>query len=147
MAQPTTDNLTAVAKRDSSDTRVGLGYDIHRLEPGAVLVLGGVIIPADVGFRTHSDGDVLSHAVVDAMAGAIADGDLGTHFPENDPGAVDARSLDFVRQMSELLEGRGCAVTSLDCFVVLGTIRLRPHLPAMRTSSLLLSGSTRRACR
>ncbi|MET1004996.1 MAG: 2-C-methyl-D-erythritol 2,4-cyclodiphosphate synthase, partial [Propionibacteriaceae bacterium] len=73
------------------DVRVGLGYDIHRLEPGQPLVLGGVHIAADIGFRTHSDGDVLSHAVVDAMAGAIADGDLGTHFPEDDPAADDAR--------------------------------------------------------
>lgn len=121
-----------MADVDPAGLRVGLGYDIHRLEGGRLLVLGGVAIPADVGFSTHSDGDVLSHAVVDAMAGAIADGDLGTHFPEDDPAAENARSLDFVRQMTELLAGRGYAVTSLDCFVVLGTVRLRPHLAAMR---------------
>jgi 2-C-methyl-D-erythritol 2,4-cyclodiphosphate synthase len=114
------------------DVRVGLGYDIHRLEPGGALVLGGVHIPSDVGFCTHSDGDVLSHAVVDAMAGAIADGDLGTHFPEDDPEAEDARSLDFVAQFTQTLAGRGYHVTSVDSFVVLGTVRLRPHLDAMR---------------
>lgn len=115
-----------------SDHRVGLGYDIHRLFPGHVLVLGGVVVPADVGFDTHSDGDVLSHALVDAMAGAVADGDLGTHFPEDDPAAEDARSLDFVAEFNATLAGHGYRVTSLDSFVTLGTVRLRPHLDAMR---------------
>jgi 2-C-methyl-D-erythritol 2,4-cyclodiphosphate synthase len=114
------------------DPRVGLGYDIHRLFPGRVLVLGGVLIPAAVGFDTHSDGDVLSHAVVDAMAGAVADGDLGTHFPEDDPAAQDARSLDFVTALRGTLDSRGYRVSSLDSFVTLGTVRLRPYLPAMR---------------
>ena len=112
--------------------RVGLGYDIHRLVPGHALVLGGVVVPSDAGFDTHSDGDVLSHAVVDAMAGAVADGDLGTHFPEDDPAAQDARSLDFVQQFARTLAGHGYEVTSLDSFVVLGTVRLRPHLAGMR---------------
>ena len=67
--------------------RVGVGYDIHRLVPGKSLVLGGVPVPADHGFDTHSDGDVLSHAVIDALAGALADGDLGTRFPKDDPAA------------------------------------------------------------
>jgi len=116
------------------DVRVGLGYDIHRLEPGHPLVLGGVLVPADSGFRTHSDGDVLSHAVVDAMAGAIADGDLGTHYPEDDPAAEDARSLDFVVDFARLLTGRGYRVSSVDSFIVLGTVRLRPHLAAIRAN-------------
>jgi 2-C-methyl-D-erythritol 2,4-cyclodiphosphate synthase len=119
---------------DDADTRVGLGYDIHRLFPGRVLVLGGVTIPAAVGFDTHSDGDVLSHAVVDAMAGAVGDGDLGTHFPEDDPAAEDARSLDFVAEFNGTLRGHGYRVTSLDSFVTLGTVRLRPHLAAMQTN-------------
>lgn len=112
--------------------RVGLGHDIHRLQPGGVLVLGGVVLDSPVGFHTHSDGDVLSHAVVDAMAGAIADGDLGTHFPEDDPEADDARSLDFVREFAETLRTAGFRVVSVDSFVVLGTTRLRPHLEQMR---------------
>lgn len=112
--------------------RVGLGHDIHRLRPGGVLVLGGVVIDSPVGFHTHSDGDVLSHAVVDAMAGAIADGDLGTHFPEDDPAADDARSLEFVREFAETLRASGFRVVSVDSFVVLGTTRLRPHLGQMR---------------
>jgi 2-C-methyl-D-erythritol 2,4-cyclodiphosphate synthase len=95
-------------------------------------VLGGVDIPAGVGFDTHSDGDVICHAVVDALAGAIADGDLGTHFPEDDPDAADARSLDFVTQFVKVLQREGYEVGNVDCFVVLGTIRLRPHIDAMR---------------
>lgn len=114
------------------DRRVGLGHDLHRLVGGGRLVLGGVEIPSETGFETHSDGDVLCHAVVDAMAGAIADGDLGTHFPEDDPEADDARSLDFIRSFSETLAAAGWRVTSVDSFVVLGTVRLRPHLETMK---------------
>ena len=116
----------------SADQRVGLGYDIHRLVPGKPLVLGGVPVPANHGFDTHSDGDVLSHAVIDALAGALADGDLGTHFPEDDPAADDARSLDFVVEFLATVRGHGYRVMSLDSFVVLGTVRLRPHLDQMR---------------
>lgn len=111
--------------------RVGLGHDIHRLVPGKTLVLGGVDVPASAGFDTHSDGDVLSHALVDAMAGAITDGDLGTHFPEDDPKAKDARSLDFVAQFSRTLTSHGYRIVSIDSFIVLGTTRLRPHLATM----------------
>ncbi len=117
-----------------SQLRVGLGHDLHRLVPGGHLVLGGVSIAADVGFDTHSDGDVLCHAVIDALAGAVADGDLGTHFPEDDPAAEDARSLDFVREFAVLVARRGYHVVNLDSFVVLGPIRLRPHLNQMRTN-------------
>lgn len=112
--------------------RTGLGHDIHALVPGQALVLGGVDIPADVGFDTHSDGDVLSHALTDALAGAIADGDLGTHFPEDDPEAVDVRSLTFVEYLAELVRKRGYEIGNVDCFVVLGTVRLRPHIEGMR---------------
>ena len=122
------------------DHRVGIGYDIHRLVDGCPLVLGGVPIPAAAGFDTHSDGDVLSHAVVDALAGALSDGDLGTHFPEDDPETDDARSLDFVAEFARTVARRGFRVASLDSFVVLGTTRLRPHLDAMRDN---LAGALR----
>ena len=114
--------------------RTGLGHDIHRLVPGKDLVLGGVAIPANVGFDTHSDGDVLSHALIDALAGATADGDLGTHFPEDDPEAEDARSLDFVREFAIHVRAAGFSVRNVDAFVVLGPIKLRPHLAQMRTN-------------
>jgi 2-C-methyl-D-erythritol 2,4-cyclodiphosphate synthase len=77
---------------------------------------------------------VVSHALVDALAGAIADGDLGTHFPENDPDAEDARSLDFVEQFAAHVAEAGYAIANVDCFVVLGTVRLRPHIEAMRVN-------------
>jgi 2-C-methyl-D-erythritol 2,4-cyclodiphosphate synthase len=114
--------------------RTGLGHDIHRLVPGGRLVLGGVEIESDVGFDTHSDGDVLCHALVDALAGAIADGDLGTHFPENDPAAENARSLGFVEEFARYVTRAGYAIANIDCFVVLGTVRMRPHLDRMRAN-------------
>jgi 2-C-methyl-D-erythritol 2,4-cyclodiphosphate synthase len=112
--------------------RVGSGHDIHRLVEGRALVLGGVEVPSGVGFDTHSDGDVLSHALIDALAGAIADGDLGTHFPEDDPEADDARSLEFVGQFAQHVRASGYEIANVDCFVVLGTTKLRPHLDRMR---------------
>ena len=117
-----------------SSFRTGLGHDIHRLVAGRDLVLGGVLIPSETGFATHSDGDVLCHALIDALAGAMADGDLGTHFPEDDPDAEDARSLDFVVQFAAHVRESGYAIGNVDCFVVLGTTRLRPHIEAMRAN-------------
>ena len=120
--------------------RIGSGHDVHGLFEGHELVLGGVVVPSPSGFDTHSDGDVLSHALVDALAGAIADGDLGTHFPEDDPEAQDARSLDFVEHLAGLVRAAGYEIANVDTFVVLGTTKLRPHLEAMRTN---LAGALR----
>jgi 2-C-methyl-D-erythritol 2,4-cyclodiphosphate synthase len=113
-------------------TRVGIGHDIHRLTADRPLVLGGVVIPAEKGFDTHSDGDVLCHAVIDAMAGALADGDLGTHFPEDDLAAKDARSLDFVVEFAAYTRAKGWEPAQVDSFVALGTTRLRSHVAEMR---------------
>lgn len=115
-----------------SSFRTGIGHDVHRLFPGYELVLGGVVVSTEVGFNTHSDGDVLSHALIDALAGAIADGDLGTHYPEDDPDSHDARSLDFVEEFGQYVRRAGYEVENVDAFVVLGTVRLRPHIEAMR---------------
>lgn len=112
--------------------RTGLGHDVHRLFPDRELVLGGVVVSTELGFDTHSDGDVLSHALIDALAGAIADGDLGTHYPENDPDAEDARSLGFVEEFGQYVRRAGYEIENVDAFVVLGPIRLRPHIEAMR---------------
>lgn len=114
--------------------RTGLGHDIHRLSPGGELVLGGVAVPAEVGFDTHSDGDVLCHAVIDALAGAIADGDLGTHYPEDNPDTQDARSLDFVREFAAYVGRAGYTIANVDAFVVLGPVKLRPHIEGMRAN-------------
>jgi 2-C-methyl-D-erythritol 2,4-cyclodiphosphate synthase len=105
---------------------------VHRLFAGYELVLGGVVVSTEVGFNTHSDGDVLSHALIDALAGAIADGDLGTHYPEDDPDSEDARSLDFVKEFGQYVRRAGYEIENVDAFVVLGTVRLRPHIEAMR---------------
>lgn len=112
--------------------RTGIGHDVHRLFPGHELVLGGVVVSTEVGFDTHSDGDVLSHALIDALAGAIADGDLGTHYPEDDPDAENARSLDFVKEFGQYVRRAGYGIGNVDAFVVLGTVRLRPHVEAIR---------------
>lgn len=117
-----------------SRLRIGAGRDLHGLFKGFPLVLGGVDIPSEVGFSTHSDGDVLCHALIDALAGAMADGDLGTHFPEEDPDAEDARSLDFVTQFSAYTRSRGFEIVNVDAFVTIGTVRLRPHIEKMRAN-------------
>ncbi len=117
---------------DLTRLRIGAGHDIHGLYPGHPLVLGGVTVPSDRGFDTHSDGDVLCHALIDALAGAMADGDLGTHFPEEDPDAADAYSLDFVTQFAGYLREHGYQLVNVDAFVVLGPVKLRPHLDQMR---------------
>jgi 2-C-methyl-D-erythritol 2,4-cyclodiphosphate synthase len=118
--------------RMTTPTSVGLGRDIHALVPGHKLVLGGVEIPSDRGSNTHSDGDVLSHALVDALAGAMSDGDLGTHYPENDPNAEDARSLEFVCEFAGYVRDHGYEILHVDSFVTLGPIRLRPHIAEMQ---------------
>jgi 2-C-methyl-D-erythritol 2,4-cyclodiphosphate synthase len=124
--------MRTLPSSDDAPARIGHGHDIHALHPGHELWLGGVLIgESPVGFATHSDGDVLCHAVVDALAGAIADGDLGTHFPEDDPDADHARSLDFVRTFLPVVHAAGYAVLNLDSFVTLGTTKLRPHLAEM----------------
>jgi 2-C-methyl-D-erythritol 2,4-cyclodiphosphate synthase len=121
--------------------RTGIGHDVHRLFPDHELVLG-VAVSTEVGFNTHSDGDVLSHALIDALAGAIADGDLGTHYPEDDPDAEDARSLEFVKEFAQYVRPAGYEIEDVDAFVVLGIVRLRPHIDAMRRTSRRRSRST-----
>lgn len=122
--------------------RVGFGRDIHLLFSGFPLILGGVNIDSESGFNTHSDGDVLSHALVDALAGAIADGDLGVHFPENDPAAKDARSVDFVEEFMVRVREAGYEVENIDSFITLGTVVLRPFIEDIRHNLALAMGVT-----
>ena len=115
--------------------RIGIGHDIHRLVPGRTLTLGGVAVPADVGFATPSDGDVLVHALIDAIAGALGHGDMGRYFPaDSDPEAEGARSVDWLPRMAAHVAGEGLAVEHVDSLVTLGTVRLGPHLGAMRAT-------------
>ena len=115
--------------------RVGIGHDVHRLVAGRALTLGGVEIPAERGFDTPSDGDVLCHALIDALAGALVEGDLGAFFPaDDDPEAQGARSLDFLERMGAHVRSHGLEVEHVDAYIVLGTTRLSPHLDAMRAN-------------
>ncbi len=118
-------------------TRVGIGYDVHAFAPpeaGRPLMLGGVAIPHDRGLAGHSDADVLLHAVVDALLGAAALGDIGTYFPSSDARWQGASSTDFLAQTVALLAGAGWRIENVDATVVMETPRLGPHVAAIRAA-------------
>jgi 2-C-methyl-D-erythritol 2,4-cyclodiphosphate synthase len=112
--------------------RAGIGYDIHRLAADRRLVLGGVAIEHPTGLVGHSDGDVLLHALMDALLGAANLGDLGRHFPSDDPAYAGASSLGLLTRVGELIREAGLAVASLDATVIAQAPRLAPHVGAMR---------------
>jgi 2-C-methyl-D-erythritol 2,4-cyclodiphosphate synthase len=113
-------------------TRVGTGYDIHRLVEGRKLILGGVEIPFDKGLLGHSDSDVLTHSICDALLGAAALGDIGTHFPDTDSRWARASSLEFLARVVELLTERGYRVANIDATVIAERPKLSPHIQAIR---------------
>ena len=113
-------------------TRTGIGYDIHRLAADRRLVLGGVAIENPKGLVGHSDGDVLLHALMDALLGAANLGDLGRHFPSDDPAYAGARSVELLRRVGGLVRERGFTVGSLDATVIAQAPRLAPQVQAMR---------------
>ncbi len=113
--------------------RVGLGYDAHRLVAGRPLILGGVAIPYHLGLLGHSDADVLSHAIGDALLGAVGAGDLGRHFPDSDPAYKDISSLVLLARIIEIVRQRGYQPVNLDATVVAQAPRLVPHFPEMIT--------------
>ncbi|HET9808813.1 MAG TPA: 2-C-methyl-D-erythritol 2,4-cyclodiphosphate synthase [Candidatus Limnocylindria bacterium] len=112
--------------------RAGIGYDIHRLAADRRLVLGGVAIEHPTGLAGHSDGDVLLHALMDALLGAANLGDLGRHFPSDDPAYAGASSLGLLKRVGVLIREAGFAVASLDATVIAQAPRLAPHVGAMR---------------
>lgn len=112
--------------------RVGHGYDVHRLTSGRALVLGGVTIPYERGLLGHSDADVLTHAVMDALLGAAALGDIGALFPDTDPAYAGADSVGLLRRVRAVLAQNGWAAASLDATVLCQAPKLAPHIPAMR---------------
>ena len=114
------------------DVRVGLGYDIHKLVEGRRLVLGGVEIAYERGLEGHSDADALTHAVVDALLGAAALGDIGTHFPDTDERWRGADSIALLEHVVALVAERGYAVGNVDAIIVAEAPRMRPHIAAMR---------------
>jgi 2-C-methyl-D-erythritol 2,4-cyclodiphosphate synthase len=112
----------------------GIGWDSHRLVEGRPLVLGGVTIPHDRGLAGHSDADVLTHAVIDALLGAAGLGDIGQHFPDTDPRFAGADSLELLGVVMGLLADRGLAVAHVDATVVMERPRLGPHRDAVRAA-------------
>ncbi len=112
--------------------RSGIGYDLHRLTPGRPLIIGGIEVPFDKGPDGHSDGDVLAHALCDALFGAAGLGDIGTHFPDTDPKWKDANSLHFLEHAQKLLEAKNLIIEHVDAVVILEKPKLGPHFPKMR---------------
>ncbi len=111
--------------------RVGMGYDVHRIEAGRALVLGGVRFESDWGLAGHSDADVLCHAIGDALLGAAGLGDLGTHFPPGDPRWKDASSLLLLTRIAALLADAGARIENVDAMLVAETPKVSPHRAAM----------------
>ena len=112
--------------------RVGFGYDVHALTEGRKLILGGVEIPHEKGLLGHSDADVLVHAVMDALLGAAALGDIGKHFPDTDGSFKDIDSMILLRKTKEVLETNGFSVNNIDSTIAAQAPKLAPHIETMR---------------
>ena len=115
-----------------SDMRIGHGYDVHRLVEGRLLILGGVTIPHETGLLGHSDADVLTHAVMDALLGAMALGDIGKHFPDTDEKWKGADSLKLAAAVRDLVTKNGWSIGNVDATVLAQAPKLAPHIPTMR---------------
>ena len=115
-----------------SDIRVGQGWDVHRIVAGRPMILGGVAIPSEFGLEGHSDADILSHAITDALLGALALGDIGMHFPDTDPRWKDGDSLMFLRHARELVAAQGYQIANVDSTVILERPKLKDHRAAIR---------------
>lgn len=114
--------------------RIGTGFDVHRLAEGETLILGGVIIPSDIGTVGHSDADVLIHAMCDALLGALGLGDIGQHFPDNDMRWKDADSRQLLVYVMEWVRGKGYEIVNIDSTIVLQSPRIGPFISGMRAN-------------
>ena len=114
------------------DLRIGYGYDVHQLAEGEEFWLGGIRIPSDIGAVGHSDADVPLHVICDAMLGALALGDIGTHFPDTDPELKGIDSKILLRETWELIQAKGYALVNMDTTVCLQRPKLKPHIQGMR---------------
>ena len=112
--------------------RIGHGYDVHKLVEGRKLILGGVEIPYEKGLLGHSDADVLTHALMDALLGAAALGDIGGLFPDNDDAYLGADSIELLKTVARLLHDKGYGVVNVDCTVIAQRPKLKPHIESMR---------------
>ena len=122
------------------DIRLGNGYDVHAFEAGDHLILCGVRIPHHAALKGHSDADVGMHAVTDAIYGALAQGDIGRHFPPSDPKWKGAASHIFLRHAAELARSRGFAITNIDCTLICERPKIGPHAAAMQTALAEIMG-------
>jgi len=121
--------------------RIGQGFDVHRLVPNRRLILGGVEIPFDRGLEGHSDGDVLIHAICDAILGALGEGDLGRHFPSTDPSLRGIDSAILLERVLEMMRGRSLEVGNLDATLIAQVPRLSPHQVQIQKNLASLLGS------
>jgi 2-C-methyl-D-erythritol 2,4-cyclodiphosphate synthase len=115
-----------------SEFRIGQGWDVHRIVAGRPMILGGVTIPSEFGLEGHSDADILSHAITDALLGALALGDIGMHFPDTDPRWKNGDSLMFLRHARDLVAAQGYQIANLDSTVILERPKLKDHRSAVR---------------
>ena len=122
--------------------RIGHGYDVHRLVPDRALILGGVEIPHETGLLGHSDADVLTHAVMDALLGAAALGDIGKLFPDNDPQYKGISSLLLLARVGERIAQKGYAIENIDVTMIAQRPKLAPHIPQMRENLTRVLGIT-----
>ena len=112
--------------------RIGMGYDVHKLVEDRDLILGGVKIPYSLGLLGHSDADVLIHAIIDAMFGALALGDIGTHFPDTDEKYKGISSILLLQHAYRLIQEEGYVINNLDCNIIAQAPKMKPHIPAMQ---------------
>ena len=133
-----------IQKNEEGETggimRIGSGYDVHRLTEGRKLILGGVDIPYEKGLLGHSDADVLVHAVMDALLGAAALGDIGKHFPDTDPTYKGADSMQLLGRVRQLIEEKAYFIENIDATVVAQRPKLAPHIPQMRANIAAVLG-------
>ena len=112
--------------------RIGYGYDVHRLVEDRDLIVGGVNIPFEKGLQGHSDADVLLHAIADGMLGALALGDIGTHFPDTDPAWYNANSVDLLRKVNNMVKEKGYVLNNLDATLIAEQPKFNPHIQKMQ---------------
>lgn len=112
--------------------RIGMGYDVHRLSAGRKLIMGGVDIPYEKGLLGHSDADVLVHAIMDALLGAAALGDIGSHFPDTDPAYEGISSIRLLEHVGKLLSDHGYKIGNIDATIIAQKPKMRPHIDQMR---------------
>lgn len=112
--------------------RIGLGYDIHRLDYDRDLIIGGIKIPHEKGLVGHSDADVLIHAIIDGMFGALALGDIGTHFPDTDEAYKGISSVILLQHANKLIQDEGYVINNLDCNIIAQEPKMKPHIQKMR---------------